>query len=68
METLIHLLYTALNSPLGIVVACQDAGQTQQRFYVARNKTEDPALKRLQIRRSPVNPEGELWIVKGEEK
>jgi len=68
MDRLTELLYLAINSPLGIVVACQDAGQTQNRLYAARNRARDTSLARLQVRRSPSNPEGEIWIVKGEEK
>jgi hypothetical protein len=66
MTELEHL-YTALNSKWGIVVqvAPQEYLKTAiQRLYAARRKAFDPALEVLQIRKSPIAPTSELWIVK----
>ena len=62
------LLYQALGTPLGIAVSCEDFTAAAQALYQCRVALADPDLGRLQFRRSPFNPEGEIWIVKGEAK
>lgn len=61
----LEYLYTALGSPIGIVLRVSDFGLASQKLYSARRKSGDPDLAFLQFRRSPVEPEQELWIVKG---
>lgn len=61
----LELCYQALASPIGIVVSVSDFGSAQQRLYSARKRSGDPDLACLQFRRSPTNPESEIWIVKG---
>lgn len=63
MSPLLELLYQAYHSPLGIVVACNDAKLVQQKLYKARTEAKDPDLMQLQVRISPFLPEEELWIV-----
>ena len=66
MAELEHL-YAALNSKWGTVlqVAPPDALKLAiQRLYAARRKALDPNLDVLQIRKSPISPTNELWIVK----
>lgn len=67
-DELLSLLYQALASPRGIVLAVTDFVPCQAKLYKARKDSGDPALAALQFRRSPQNPEGEIWIVKGAEK
>lgn len=63
MEAL-EVLYRAMASPLGIVVAVSDFQLCSQRLYAARRKALDTSLECLQIKRSPYSPESEIWVVK----
>lgn len=65
MQAEVEFLYRAMSSPLGIVISVSDFTLASQRLYAARRKLDDQDLSCLQIRRSPVKPEDELWIVKG---
>lgn len=60
----LEILYLAAASAIGLVVKVSDFQLAQQRLYAARRKSGDPSLDCLQLRRSPFNPESELWIVK----
>lgn len=65
--TEIEHLYAALNSKWGTVVqvAPPEAQKAAiQRLYAVRRKALDPSLDVLQIRKSPISPQDELWIVK----
>jgi hypothetical protein len=64
----LEILYQALASPIGLVIAVGDFVKDQAKLYQARSKSGDPDLEVLQFRRSPHNPEQELWIVKGAKK
>jgi hypothetical protein len=59
------ILYSALATPLGIVVAVSDVEAAKQQIYRTRASTGDPSLACLQLRTSPDNPTGEIWLVKG---
>jgi hypothetical protein len=61
----IDVLYQALGSPLGLVIRVSNFALAQQRLYKARRDASDPDLACLQLRRSPLVPDSELWIVKG---
>lgn len=61
----LELCYLALASPIGIVVSVSAFVPVQQKLYAARKASGDPTLDCLQFRRSPIEPEGEIWIVKG---
>lgn len=58
--------YNALNSPLGWGIRTSDPVRVKQLLYSARTAANDPSLAHLQIRTSPLDPTGELWIVHGE--
>jgi hypothetical protein len=60
----LELCYQALASQIGIVISVSDFISAQQKLYSARKKSGDTDLDVLQFRRSPTNPEGEIWIVK----
>ena len=60
------LLYEALAEPIGLVVQVSDFPLAQSRLYAARRKSGDPSLAVLQLRRSPYNPDGELWITRSD--
>jgi hypothetical protein len=62
------ILYQAKSSPLGVVVWVSDFVKAQQRLYRARRESGDPELACLQIRRSPYDPDNELWLVRGASK
>ena len=64
MATPLEILYMALREPLGLIVdSGGDFQRTVQKLYQARYKALDPDLDCLQFRRSPNDPEGEVWIV-----
>lgn len=60
------LLYRAMASTLGLAVPVQDYAAAAQALYKTRSALADAELKILQFRRSPINPDGELWIVRSE--
>ncbi len=61
----LELLYSALATPIGIAITVSDFERARGKLYAARRASGDPALDALQLRRSPVHPEFEIWIVKG---
>lgn len=58
------LLYSAMASRFGIALPVNDYAAAAQALYKARTTLSDPELKILQFRRSPIDPDGELWIVR----
>jgi len=61
----LNILYEALGSPFGVVVAC-DSGTTdkvRQKLYNLRKESGDQDLDCLKFVQSPSNP-SHLWIVK----
>lgn len=60
--------YQALGAKVGIVVAVSDVPKAIQKLYQARAKSTDPALQGLQVRRSPLLPNEEVWLLKSAEK
>lgn len=58
---LLDILYQALQSPLGLVVACSDAQLAQ--VSLTRVRASDPNLAPISIRFSRENPK-ELWLIK----
>lgn len=65
-EVSIEQWYTALGSPFGVIVDCQDNDpeKVKQKLYAARKACADPDLDILSIVTSPTNPTKELWIVR----
>ena len=57
------LLYEALRSQFGIIVAVNDAEFVRQQFYAVRRKAGDKDLDGVSIVVSPTNP-NELWLVR----
>lgn len=62
---LLELLYAALNSPYGVVIATDDPVRTKQQLY--RERAKDPDLGCLSFLTSPFNPSGELIILRTQE-
>lgn len=60
--------YRALGAKIGVVVAVSDVPKAIQRLYQVRAKAQDPALQGLQVRRSPILPNEEVWLLKSAEK
>ena len=60
--------YTALHSPLGVVLAVSDVPRAIQKLYQARQQSGDPELSGLSIRKSPLLPDEEVWLVKQQSK
>lgn len=60
--------YEAFHAPSGIVLAVSDVPRAVQKLYQARAKSGDPDLQGLQIRRSPVEPNKEIWLLKSAPK
>ncbi len=61
---LLDLLYQAAQSPLGLVLEVEDFAKATQALYAARRLQGDPLLSGLQFRRSPTDPDYEVWIVR----
>lgn len=59
---LLELLYDALRSEVGVVVRTNNVERLRAKLYPLRK--QDPDLAALSFVVSPVDPEGELWIVK----
>ena len=59
------ILYEALASDLGLIVATNNPQNLRAKLYAARRADAD--LECLSIHLSPANPTGELWIVKREQ-
>lgn len=59
---LIHYLYQALNSELGIVIETTDPERLRQKLYAERKK--DPDLARISINISRTQPESQIWLTK----
>ncbi len=55
--------YEALGNEHGVVIAVSDVTKAIQRLYQARTKSGDPDLAGLSIRKSPVKPTEEIWLV-----
>lgn len=62
--TELELLYSALNSRIGIVVTTSDPNKLKQRLYALRRKT--PAFRSLSFLTSRQSPATELWILNGQ--
>lgn len=59
---LLELLYDALREEFGLVVNTNDPEMLRQKLYPLRK--EDSAFAQLSFVISPINPTGQLWIVK----
>lgn len=57
------LWYEAFAHPPGIKVKVSDPNRAKTVLYTARAKLRDPDIAHLEIRTSPLDPKGELWIV-----
>lgn len=60
---MIHYLYQALTTPLGVCLQVSDVDSVRQRLYAARREACDPALDALALVPSPTALD-ELWVVK----
>lgn len=58
------LLYTALAADYGLVISTPDPDAVKQALYRERSKLSDSALGCLQLRTSPDDPTGEIWIIR----
>lgn len=61
MTDYLDLLYSALHSELGVVVATNDPERLRQKLYPL--KKENPDFEPLAFVISPLNP-ADLWIIK----
>jgi len=61
---LLELLYEALRADVGIKVITDDVTALRQRLYALRK--QDPDLAILSFIQSPINLNGELWIINRE--
>lgn len=60
----LEFLYQAEASIYGISIAVNEPVRAKNALYRARRDSGDDTLRNIQIRTSPVNPTGELWLVK----
>lgn len=58
--------YTAYANPPGVKVRVSDPNRAKTLLYAARAKLKDPDLTPLEIKTSPTNPAGEIWVVNPE--
>ena len=56
--------YQALASPIGIVLEVSSVEAAIQQFVLARKRLADDVLADIEVRRSPINPTSEIWLVK----
>jgi len=63
-ELALHVLYSAIESPHGIIVRTNDTMRARQLLYKFRKDLNDPNLNLLKIRLSPHDTDHELWIIK----
>lgn len=62
-DSLLPLLYSALDSPLGIKISTSNPHGLKKLIQSLRQQTKDELLSRFEIINSPHNPGGELWLV-----
>lgn len=60
---MLHYLYQALSSPLGIVLTSDDPERLRAKLYALKREASDPALDALQFSISPTDST-QLWIVR----
>ncbi len=63
------LLDQALDEKLGVILACSSPEQFKKRFYILRQSLRKAGVNSydcLSVRTSPINPGGEVWLVKNE--
>ena len=63
-EPSLNILYEALGTPHGIVLATNNPERLRQRLYKLRDAAGDVALGQLSFVSSPSVPESHIWIVK----
>lgn len=54
--------HAALSAPVGIYLRTPDPFALKSLLYSARARAGDPSIAHLQIRTSPLDPRGELFI------
>ena len=59
------LLYLALESPIGILVATNDFARARSTFYIVRRELQDPALDILEFRPHPESKDQLIIVKKG---
>lgn len=57
------LWYAAYANPPGVKVRVSDPNRAKTILYTTRSKLRDPDIAHLEVRTSPSDPKGELWIV-----
>ena len=57
------LWYAAYANPPGVKVRVSDPNRAKTALYSTRAKLKDPDIAHLEVRTSPTDPKGELWIV-----
>lgn len=62
IDALKEFWYMALRQPPGIWISTPDSLRLMQRLSAARIAAQDPALANMGLRRSPANPDTEVWI------
>lgn len=55
--------YSAYANPPGVKVKVSDPARAKTLLYTARAKLKDPDLAHLEVRTSPTDPAGEIWVV-----
>ena len=60
---MLEYLYTALESPLGIILKSNNTTALRQKLYIERARVADPILATLSLVPSPFDPT-HLWIVR----
>jgi|HubBroStandDraft_4_1064222.scaffolds.fasta_scaffold1116140_2 hypothetical protein len=59
----VAVLNAAASAELGLVIRTNDPVRARTALYSARLKIADTELQGLQIRVSPNDPEGEIWLI-----
>jgi hypothetical protein len=57
------VLQAAATTDLGLIVKTNNPTRARAMLYVVRQKVGDTQLADIQIRVSPDDPEGEIWLI-----
>lgn len=61
---LLAILYSALRSSIGVMVATDNVERLRNKLYAARSKAEDPDLEILMLAPDPKRPTTHLLVAK----
>lgn len=64
LQQALSIWHRALTHPIGVGIRTRDPRAARSLLYNARANSGIPQLNGIAIRTSPVNPSGELWLLR----